>query len=323
MTGYTYAHDPVVVKEAGTYYRFGTGPGVPISVSKDLKKWTLAGKALPQVPEWTRQAVKRSAKHENDFWAPDAVRRGEEWRMYYSVSTFGKNTSAIGLASCRTIAEGLERGFEDRGMVIASNAQSKYNCIDPAAFIDERGGDNLLFGSFWGGLFVLPLDAGGMVKEHSPLVCVASRCDADDERYEKMASGQVPNPVEGGYVYRHDGKYYLFASHDYCCRGVSSTYRIVVGRSDGALGPYYDKDGEAMTAGGGSTIRDGGSYARWAGPGHNSVFCDDDGAEYLVCHAYDRDEGGKSKVLIERIAWQDGWPVLGSIRPSGLLANLV
>lgn len=303
-SGYTYAHDPVIVKEGSVYWRLCTGAGITVSASSNLCHWELKGKALKTAPEWTQKAVPREKERSIDFWAPEVVRRGGEWRMYYSVSAFGKRTSAIGMASCLSIAEGVEKGFEDRGIVISSKEGDEktrrggytYNCIDPAVFVDEDGKDNLLFGSFWDGLFILPLDESGKVIEGAKPRLAASR-------------RTVPNAIEGGYVYRHDKMYYLFASHDYCCRGCDSSYHIVVGRSERALGPYYDMDGVPMTEGGGTTIMDGERYERWAGTGHNSVFFDTDGAEYLVFHAYDRQDKGRSKGLISRIDWDNGWPV--------------
>ena len=51
-----------------------------------------------------------------------------------------------------------------------------------------------------------------------------------------------------------DGYYYLYASTDFCCRGLDSTYKIVVGRSESVTGPYLDKDGKDMMEGGGTLL---------------------------------------------------------------------
>jgi arabinan endo-1,5-alpha-L-arabinosidase len=46
--------------------------------------------------------------------------------------------------------------------------------------------------------------------------------------------------------------------------------------------------------------------------GHNSTYTFD-GVDYLVFHGYDAsDERGRSKLRIERLAWDaEGWPVVG------------
>ena len=288
-TGFVQTHDPVIVKIKGKYYRFQTGDRIPVAVSDDLLDWKFIGTVFPENPEWTSKEIPGSTH----FWAPEVVQRNGKWRIYYSVSTFGVNTSAIGLAEFDP--ENLESGLNDLGPVIQSRPENNYNCIDPAVITDENGDDWLLFGSFWGGLQLVRLGTDGFILPGANLKNIASR-------------KTEPNPIEGGYII-HAGKYYyLFASHDFCCRGTASTYHIVVGRSESVEGPYLDAFGTDMMESGGTTLRDGFSYERWAGPGHNTVFADDDGKFYLVYHAYDRTDEGKSKLQIEEINFDDDWP---------------
>ena len=53
---------------------------------------------------------------------------------------------------------------------------------------------------------------------------------------------------------KHGDYYYLFVSFDYCCKGLKSDYKVMVGRSKTVTGPYLDKDGKAMNKGGGSLV---------------------------------------------------------------------
>ena len=92
-------HDPVIVKEGGVYYCFSTHGY--FFRSPDLRSWKYGGKVLETLPAWTRQAV--PANDGQDWWAPELVFRDGFWRLYYAVSAFGKNTSAIGMASTRTL----------------------------------------------------------------------------------------------------------------------------------------------------------------------------------------------------------------------------
>ena len=285
------AHDPVIVKENGIYYCYSTHGY--FYMSEDLKSWKYGGKVFENLPSWVREIV--PANDGKDFWAPEIVFRDGLWRFYYAVSTFGKNISAIGMAVNKTLdPSSVDYEWRDQGKVIASSKSDNFNAIDPAVCADEKGNDWLLLGSFWGGIAMFPLNELGLVKLGSQPIFLASR----QKEGEKQPD---PNPVEGGFVFPHKGRYYLFASHDFCCRGIASSYHIVYGVADKITGPYIDEEGLNMRWGGGTTLRDSFSFERWAGPGHNTVFKDDDGKIYLVYHAYDRKDDGRSKLMIEEI----------------------
>ncbi len=114
------------------------------------------------------------------------------------------------------------------------------------------------------------------------------------------------NAIEAPFIFRHAGYYYLFASIDYCCRGPRSTYKMIVGRAKEVTGPYVDKDGVPLARGGGTLLLTGDEH--WYGVGHCAV-CDFDGTTYLIFHGYDASDQGRSKLRIEKLAWDEaGWP---------------
>jgi arabinan endo-1,5-alpha-L-arabinosidase len=93
------------------------------------------------------------------LWAPDVIRIGHRFFVYYSVSTFGKNTSAIGLAVGESVdpASPFWR-WEDRGLVLASREENRFNAIDPAIFRDATNASLwMAFGSFWDGIHLVEL----------------------------------------------------------------------------------------------------------------------------------------------------------------------
>lgn len=103
-----------------------------------------------------------------------------------------------------------------------------------------------------------------------------------------------------------DGYYYLFSSFDYCCRGTSSSYYVVVGRSRNVTGPYVGRDGKSQMDGFGTVVLRG--DRRYRGPGHVAVLRDS-ARDYLVYHAYDAQQDGRSVLRIAPIEWtHDGWP---------------
>lgn len=71
---------------------------------------------------------------------------GKYW-LYYSVSSFGSNTSLIGLASATNLSSG---GWKDEGLVTRTTTANNYNAIDPELTIDKDGNPWLAFGSFLG-----------------------------------------------------------------------------------------------------------------------------------------------------------------------------
>jgi arabinan endo-1,5-alpha-L-arabinosidase len=116
--------------------------------------------------------------------------------------------------------------------------------------------------------------------------------------------GRRPAPSGGPSIVWHGRFYYLFASFDFCCRGVDGDYRLMVGRATDVLGPYVDRDGVPMLQGGGSELRRG--YNEFAGPGGADVY-----RHLLVHHYYDRDDAGLPKLSVRPLRWRAGWPVLG------------
>lgn len=82
---------------------------------------------------------------------------------------------------------------------------------------------------------------------------------------------------------------------------------MIVGRSEKIFGPFADKDGVPMNVGGGSLVLEGDQ--NWYGVGHNAAAAFD-GADYLVYHAYDARDKGRSKLQIKKINWVNGWPAV-------------
>jgi arabinan endo-1,5-alpha-L-arabinosidase len=114
--------------------------------------------------------------------------------------------------------------------------------------------------------------------------------------------------VEAPFLFKKDKYYYLFVSFDFCCRGLESTYKVVVGRSENITGPYVDRDGRKMIYGAGTPVLTGNK--NWPGVGHSATYTFD-GIDYIIYHGYDASDHGRSKLLIDTLQWdKDGWPVV-------------
>jgi len=292
------AHDPsTVTKCKDRYYVFATGQGIVSRSSADKVFWSAGPKVFANPPAWTTNAVPGFT---GTFWAPDVLYVSNRYCLYYSVSTFGSQVSAIGLVTNPTL-DPTDPNYlwTDQGPVITSTNGLAYNTIDPSLAWDASGKLWLCFGSYWNGIYLTQLDpATGL------------RITPNSTTYRLAANSSI----EASYLFRQGSYYYLFCNWGSCCDGVDSTYNIRVGRSTAITGPYLDKNGVNMVSGGGTLfMRASGKYA---GPGHVGILSDG-GMLFLTHHYYDAnawDSGynayGTPRFAMLPLSWTaDGWPV--------------
>lgn len=304
-------HDPVMAQENGTYYLFCTGHGITQMTSTDRHHWTISPEGvLPAnaIPAWTHDSVPGFETH---IWAPDVFRYRNRWYLAYSCSTFGKNTSAIGLLSSPTLA-GAQ--WKDEGCIVASRGdRDDWNAIDPNFILDEKGRPWLTWGSFWDGIQLVQLDKKTLhVKRGAKPVTIARRHAVGDTNVEPNPTSRFAgtNAVEAPFIMRHGDYFYLFVSWDYCCRGSLSNYRVAVGRSRSVAGPYVDRTGKPMLEGGGTLVAEGDKH-EFEAMGHCAAYTFG-GEDIFLCHGYSVAKGGASILVQRPIAWDaEGWPVLG------------
>ena len=294
-------HDPVMAYSDGVYHLFSTGRGIQHATSEDGVEWEVSRQpVMSVVPKWTHDSVEGFRDH---VWAPDIIRYGDRWWMAYSCSTFGVNTSAIGLLSARRLDEGTI--WEDEGPIICSReGRDTWNAIDPNFAVDEEGNPWMAWGSFWDGIQLARLDETMHIKEGERHKTIARRYAG-----ERTDPEDKENPIEAPFIFRHGDYYYLFVSWDYCCRGMRSDYKVVVGRSKHIDGPYADKEGTPMTDGGGSLVIEGDKKETQAA-GHCAVYTID-GTDYFICHGYSVEYDGMPILIKRQVRWtDDGWPEL-------------
>jgi arabinan endo-1,5-alpha-L-arabinosidase len=284
VTGDTGVHDPSVVKAPnGTYIVASTGANVSLKTSTDRTAWHNAGSAFPGGAPWTTAYTGGS----NQLWAPDISYHNGQFYLYYAASTFGSNHSAIFLATSPSGAAGT---WTNQGLVIETTTSSNDNAIDPNLAVDATGKWWLTFGSFWTGIKLVQLNPSTGKRLDTTVRGLAQRGGSD--------------AIEAPFIFRHGGYYYLWVSFDLCCQGASSTYRIMVGRSTSVTGPYVDRAGTALTAGGGTQVLAG--HGSIHGPGHQAVISDVD-ADVLFYHYYA--DSGASYLGINLLGYDSsGWP---------------
>lgn len=310
-------HDPAIRKDGRWYYVFSTDrkvmrgdaspmrPGIQVRRSPDLIHWEWFGYALDGVPDAAREWT--GAKN---LWAPDVIRFGLTYYLYYAASTFGTNQSFIGVAT----SPAIEGPWTDQGEVFKTQRGDVPNAIDPNIVLDADGNPWMVYGSFFGGIYLSRIDPNnGKLVNYGEGTLLARR------------RRSVEGAVEGPYIIHNPRfrKYYLFVSYD----SLFTDYNIRVGRSDRITGPYVDYNGHRLTdtdvvppSEVGTKILGGyrfGNDDGWLAPGHNSVLRD--GGDYFILH---HARGGKdpdwSYLHVRRIVWSDdGWPLVSPERYAG------
>lgn len=284
-------HDPsTIVADGGNYWTFATGDGIKALRSTNLSDWRFDKPALPANPDW---AASVAIPHRDYFWAPDVIKVSDRYLLYFSVSSWGKNTSAIGLVTNATLNPTDPKfKWSDTGIVVRSFATNTFNTIDPAVSFDADGKLWLTFGSYWSGIKLIELDpkTGHRITPDSPMYSLAFN-----------------DSIEAAFIHRRGTNYFLFVNWGQCCQGTNSTYEIRIGRSDKITGPYLDRDGKNMLQRGGTLFLE--SKPPFYGPGHAGIISVAR-QDWFSCHYYDGNNRGRSRLWVGKLNWDaDGWPI--------------
>ena len=296
-------HDPsTVIVENGKYYVYATGGGLPMSISDDGWTWRRAGGVMQAVPGG-KPGPDVIARGGNNTWAPDVIRVGDKYFLYYSAPGT-QPKSAIGLLVGKTLdPESPDYKWEDAGPVVWSDGVEDSNAIDPGVFRDPTNGTLwLTYGSYFGYIRLVELNP-----------------KTGKRLYPDRKPVNVAINSEASIMIFRDGWYYLLVTHGSCCAGANSSYNIRMGRAKKVTGPFLDNMGIDMLQGGGKLFL--GSGGRYVGPGHFGLLDLGDGVQKFSCHyEADLDRGGVSVLDIRPLLWRDGWPVAGENVKGGTYA---
>ena len=221
----TNCHDPSLVRrDDGTYFRFSTGGKVAVHTAPSIQgPWTYKGAALPNGSQINKPG-------NQDLWAPDVSKIGSTYYLYYSVSSFGSQNSAIGVATSSTMDVGSWTDLGSTG--VESVSGSNFNAID-GNLQSANGKFYMNFGSFWSDLFQIEMTA-------TPTKVAKAVTSATQIAFVPTS----PQAQEGGFGYRYGNYYYLFFSVGSCCGydtnrpAAGKEYKIQVCRSSNVSGPF-------------------------------------------------------------------------------------
>ena len=323
-------HDPTIIKCDSIYYLFSTDAYyipfgsdiftdsiatgyIQIRTSNDLVHWNFEGWALDGIPENAIQHIHQYTdnKGANNIWAPYIKKVKDEFRLYYSVSCFGTNSSYIGLATSNSISG----PWKDKGCIVKTNPDDLMNAIDPSVVTEKNTGKEwMIYGSFFGGLYCMELnpETGLAIKQDDKGHLVAARSEGKNHIIEAPEI-----------IYNSDlNKYYLFVSYD----PLFTHYNIRVGQSDSPQGPFYDMFGNNLA----DTTNNYpiltysymfNNHPGWSGNAHCAVF-NDDGKYYLLHQGRLAPDNLMMILHVREMKWlPSGWPVVSPERYAGYVIN--
>lgn len=266
---------------------------LPVYRSKDLVNWEFAGDGFPQGrPDWIE---------DTQLWAPDINYVDGKYVLYYSLGAWAQ---ILKEGSGVAVADSPVGPFVDQGEVVSFKSTGVTNSIDANLFVDDNGKKYLFWGSLGpgSGIWATELNEDGTKPVNT-------------KKKKRMSASNM----EGAYVHKRDGWYYLFASKGSCCNYDRSTYRVVVARSRNVMGPYLGPDGKKLTSSQfENVIMQGDEAKNFVGTGHTTqILTDDAGQDWMAYHSYWKGNDYISRCLcIDKLSWtEDGWPYFETSTP--------
>jgi xylan 1,4-beta-xylosidase len=273
--------DPSIIRVGDTYWATATtsqwAPIFPLLTSKDLVNWTQAGAVFQRAPDWSA----------GSYWAPEIAEDRGRFFIYY---TARKKAGPL----CVAVATAASPGgpYTDHGPMVCQEAGS----IDAVAITDEKGARYLVW-----------KEDGNSRKQPTPLWAQplsedGTKLIGEPREILRNEASWEAHLIEGPFIQKRDGWFYLFYSADACC-GRRCNYKLGVARSRALLGPWERHPKNPILA----------ANDTWKCPGHGSVVSLPDNRTFLLYHAYDPTgfQYTGRQGLLDEVTWgADGWPAI-------------
>jgi beta-xylosidase len=277
--------DPSVIRVGDEFWATATtsqwAPLFPLLKSADLVNWTRVGAVFEDAPAWSA----------GSYWAPEIAQDRGRIFVYY---TARKKNGPL----CVAVATAAQpQGpYTDHGPMICQEAGS----IDAALVVDEDGQRYLVWKEDGNSRKMpTPIWAQPLSPDGTALTGTRRELIRNRDPWEAHL-------VEGPYILRRDGWFYMFYSSDACC-GRACNYKLGVARARRLLGPWERNPANPILKG----------NERWRCPGHGSLVSDATGRTFLLYHAYDPEDfqfAGRQG-LLDEVTWTaEGWPEINGGR---------
>lgn len=290
--------DPSVIRVGDDYYATATtggwSPEFPILHSTDLINWKTIGAVFYDKPAWAK----------GDFWAPEIIADKGRYFVYYTARRDdGKNKKGT-LCVAVAVADKPAGPYADKGTVVCQ----KMGSID-AFFVRDENDKPFLIWKEDGNDRGQPtwLYAQELDESNTKLLGKPHKLFRNTEPWENHV-------IEGAYILRRDGWFYLFYSGNACC-GRSCNYALGVARSKTLLGKWEKNPSNPILP----------ANDVWQCPGHGSIVKTPDGRDFLLYHAYRKGAIGfiiGREALLDEVKFQNGWATINDGRGASSRANV-
>ncbi len=281
--------DPFVLQDNGVYYVYATnaaGKNIQEAHSTDLVNWELLTDAMPALPSWAKLGGSL-------VWAPEAMKIGAKYVMYYVARDKASNRQCVGVAT----ADKPDAKFKDTNTAPFVCQADQGGTIDPDVF---RDGDKLyLYYKNDGNCCGMPtrLWAQELAPDGLSLTGQPAQLVENDAPWE----GRV---VEAPTMWKHDNKYYLFFSAN---NYAGLDYAVGYATCQSPTGPCQDAPENPILA---SRVK---QKPLVVGPGHQALLQVGD-QTWIIYHVWDvlssGMRGSNRYMYIDRLDWKDGKPVV-------------
>lgn len=326
-------HDPMVIKDDGVYYIFGSH--LAAAKSTDLIHWeSIAGDwnadnpIIPNPDVELREAMDWPNPDAESTWAKSPILLNGVYHLYFSAAHWHSPRSNISLATSDNVAG----PYSYQGMLIKKYENGEHSeeinapfddsihpgVIDPHVFFDSDGELWMVYGSYSGGMHILRMDP----ETGRPL---------PDQGYGKRIAGGNHAPMEGPFILHSAETDYYYLLVSFGTLGPDGGYNIRMARSENPDGPYYDPMGNSMTEFidkdiNGRNWRNAEPYGAklignflftesnlgYLAPGHNSAIHDKDlDKTFAIFHTRFPGQGGIHQVRVHQLFMNsEGWYVM-------------
>lgn len=203
------------------------------------------------------------------------------------------------------------------------NAEEYPNAIDPGVFYDEDGRLWMVYGSYFAGVYLMPLEE----KTGLPDYKYMSKTDGYDMYFgKKILKTTLDNELsgEGPYIIYDPVSDYYYLYITYCGLNALGGYNMREYRSKNVDGPYYDAQGNSALDNLNTGVKLFGNYkfecldTAYLAGGHSSGIITNDGKMFQVYHTrFNYGHEGHQVRVHQMARTENGWAVALPFEYSG------